>query len=310
MASGMRDKASLRLVVFLSAASIVGAVGYLAGNQWGEPVEVASAAHEMASMDTGSNGGQDLPGGLLNTNDGYTFDLDQREVPAAARTAISFAIRDASGKPALAFDQTHERDLHLIVARRDLATFEHLHPTIDSAGVWHTVLDTRLPGSYRLYADFAAAGHDPVTLGADLQVAGTFSPIPLGNASTTDAVDGYQVALSGELAPGRESLLSFTISQDGVLVDDLDEYLGAAGHLVALRDSDLAYLHVHPIETGSGQRGPRITFAVVAPPGAERYVLNLQFEHRGQVHTARFVVDPADAAGRPASPSPTDHSAH
>ena len=33
---------------------------------------------------------------------------------------------------------------------------------------------------------------------------------------------------------------------DGEPVTDLQPYLGAYGHLVALRDGDLAYLHVHP----------------------------------------------------------------
>lgn len=32
----------------------------------------------------------------------------------------------------------------------------------------------------------------------------------------------------------------------GVPVTDLQEYLAAYGHLVALRQGDLAYLHVHP----------------------------------------------------------------
>lgn len=310
MAPGVRDKAPFRLAAFVVVASMVGSGGYLIGSQWGEPVEVTSAGHDMAGMAAVADEGRELPGGLLNTNAGYTFDLDQREVPTASTTAISFAIRDADGKPVRDYDPTHERDLHLIVARRDLATFEHLHPTIDSAGVWHAVLDTRMSGSYRLFADFAAAGHDPVTLGADLQVAGAFSPIPLGSATTTDSVDGYEVALSGDLTPGGESRLSFTISRDGIPVDDLDEYLGAAGHLVALRDRDLAYLHVHPVEAESADRGPRVDFAVVAPPGSERYVLNLQFRHRGQVHTARFVVDPAVAGGEPASPPATDYSAH
>ena len=59
-----------------------------------------------------------------------------------------------------------------------------------------------------------------------------------------------------------------------------EPYLGAGGHLVALREGDLAFLHVHP--TGDGP-----DFEVEFPtPG--RYRLFLQFKHEGRVHTAAF----------------------
>ena len=49
-----------------------------------------------------------------------------------------------------------------------------------------------------------------------------------------------------EVVAGEESTLEFTVRRDGRVIDDLSDYLGAKGHLVALRDGDLAYLHVHP----------------------------------------------------------------
>ena len=44
---------------------------------------------------------------------------------------------------------------------------------------------------------------------------------------------------------------------------DLQPYLGAYGHLVALRDGDLAYLHVHPGEHGDGRA--RVGFDAEVP---------------------------------------------
>ena len=41
-------------------------------------------------------------------------------------------------------------------------------------------------------------------------------------------------------------MLTLTVTKDGQPVTDLQPYLGAYGHLVALRAGDLAYLHVHP----------------------------------------------------------------
>jgi Cu+-exporting ATPase len=59
-------------------------------------------------------------------------------------------------------------------------------------------------------------------------------------------VDGYTVTLSGSPKANEASMLMLSVSRGGKPVTDLQPYLGAYGHLVALRTSDLAYLHLHP----------------------------------------------------------------
>jgi hypothetical protein len=81
--------------------------------------------------------------------------------------------------------------------------------------------------------------------------------------------------------------LTFTVTRAGRPVTDLQPYLEARGHLVALRAGDLAYLHVHPME--SRERG-RIAFAAHYP-SAGRYRLFLQFKAAGRVHTAALTQD-------------------
>ena len=70
---------------------------------------------------------------------------------------------------------------------------------------------------------------------------------------------------------------------DTAPVTNLQPYLGASGHLVVLRRSDLAYLHVHP-EDGAGLR-----FGVEVP-SAGTYRLFLDFQHDGVVRTAAFTA--------------------
>jgi len=105
-------------------------------------------------------------------------------------------------------------------------------------------------------------------------------------------VAGYEVRLTGGLTPGRSTELTLAVSKDGEPVTDLEPYLEAYGHLVALRQGDLAYLHVHPDgEPGDGETrpGPGITFFAEAPSSGA-YRLYLDFKHDGKVRTAEFTV--------------------
>ena len=75
-------------------------------------------------------------------------------------------------------------------------------------------------------------------------------------------------------------------------------YLGAYGHLVALRAGDLAYLHVHPEGApgdGATEPGPEVVFFAEVP-SPDRYHLYLDFKHDGVVRTAAFTVT-GSAAG-------------
>ena len=263
-----------------------------------------------------------LPGGLMVSQDGYSLDLAQRQLPAAADTRLRFRLLGPDGSPVTRYTTAHGKDLHLIAVRRDLTDFQHVHPQLDAGGVWTVPVDLSDPGVYRVFADFTPAdGDDNLTLVADLSVAGHYQPKLLPAAATTAEVDGYTVTLAGTLEPGRESPLALAVSKDGKPVTDLQPYLEAYGHLVALRDGDLAYLHVHPAGSpgdGTTKPGPGILFYATAPSAGD-YRLFLDFRHGDRVHTAEFTVtaggstastEPTgqDRTDDPASPTPTEDS--
>jgi hypothetical protein len=177
-------------------------------------------------------------------------------------------------------------------------------------GVWSVRLRLDAPGAYRAFADFAPTGADGLTLGADLLVAGDHKPAPLPEVARTAEVDGYQVSLDGDLVPGQAAKLTLSVSKDGEPVRDLQPYLGAYGHLVALRAGDLAYLHVHPED--SGKAGPEITFYAEVPSTGD-YRLFLDFKHDGKVRTAAFTAragagQPKPTAEPDTGPSHDDHT--
>jgi len=229
----------------------------------------------------------------LVSQDGYTFDLATASLPAGPAAPVAFRILGPDGSAATAFDESHDQDLHLIAVRRDLTGFQHVHPAQAADGTWTTTL-ALTPGTWRLFADFVpSADGENRTLGADLAVPGQYDPAPLPPESRTAEVDGYTVTLDGDLVPGEESELTLTVARSGRPVTDLQPYLAAYGHLVVLRDGDLAYLHVHPSgEPGDGatEPGPAITFFSTAP-SAGAYRLYLDFKHGDVVHTAAFTVE-------------------
>ena len=181
------------------------------------------------------------------------------------------------------FEVEHTKRMHLIVVRHDLTGFQHLHPVMAADGTWSVPLRVADAGSYRVFADFSR-NDKPQTLATDLRVDGSanLQPLPApAQAATSDG--GYAVRLdSGAAHAGDEARLRFTITKDGRPVRT-EPYLGAGGHLVALRDGDLAFLHVHP-------SGNSTEFDATFPTTGA-YRLFLQFQVDGAVQTVAFTED-------------------
>ncbi|MGW6919415.1 hypothetical protein ACWGB8_37215 [Kitasatospora sp. NPDC054939] len=310
---------ALRITAFTAGlATAFGAaygIGHAAG---GDPAPRPAAAHTghqgaaapAATSAPAAPTAEHLPGGLQISERGYTLSLDNAHVTAGAPADLRFRILGPDGTPLTAYRPAHEKDLHLIVAPRDLSTFQHLHPARAADGTWSTPVALPAAGEYRVFADFTPLGAGQgLTLGADLHAAGDLRPAPLPATGRTATVDGYTVTLGGDLTPGRAGRLTLTVSKDGRPVTDLQPYLGAYGHLVALRAGDLAYLHVHPDTTTPG---PEIAFTTTAPSPGD-YRLFLDFRHGDTVRTVAFTLPaagtpqtaPAPAASAPTTPAAT-----
>ncbi len=305
-------------VAFGAAFGLAGViVPASAVSDWTKGAEMnGHGAHEASAA--GSAEGATAPAddlkGLSLGLDGYA--LSPVEAPASVGEPgeLAFRIDDADGIPVTAYATAHEKQLHLIVVRSDGSQYRHVHPVLDeSTGSWSLPWEWTDAGTYRVFADFTPAGADApsLTLARTVEVAGEFTPI-VPPPTRIAEVDGFTVSVDGALTAGTASDLTFTVSRDGRPVTALQPYLGAFGHLVALRDGDLAYLHVHAAgdEPEPGETsGPEIAFAAAAPT-AGRYLLYLDFQVDGAVHTAEFVLDAAVAEGATESDGDSHDDAH
>jgi hypothetical protein len=298
-------KAWQKLAGFILGLAVVFAVAIGAGKAVGPDRGVAeqSRAHDGMQATEQDAASAELPGGLMSTQDGYTLELAESQIVTGKNVPLRFRITDSSGAPVTQYVDSHEKQLHLIVVRRDMVGFQHVHPVLDANGTWSVPVDLSRAGDYRVFADFVPAGGKALTLGADVHVAGRYDPQPLPAAASTTTVDGYTVTLSGSPKANEASMLTLAVSRDGKPVTDLQPYLGAYGHLVALRTSDLAYLHGHPMgEPGDGTTpaGPESGFHTTVPSNGT-YRLFLDFRHNGVVRTAEFTV--SVGAGGPVKPA-------
>ncbi|MFF4867672.1 hypothetical protein [Streptomyces sp. NPDC000961] len=287
-----------KITAFAAALAATFGTAYGVGTAVGPAKAPAEAPAEVPAEVPAADGHPDhgeeevpaasAPGGLQVSEGGYTLALeDPTPASGPGRTVLRFSIEDAAGKKVTAFTPEHGKELHFVVASRDLTVFRHLHPAKAADGTWTAETDLPAAGPYKAFADFkpAAPVARSLTLGADVSVPGEYAPKPVP-AAPAATVDGYQVRLGGTLDPGKPGELRFTVSRGGKPVTDLEPHLGAYGHLVALREGDLAYLHVHPNEGGPG---PDVSFTATAP-SAGTYRLFLDFRHGDEVRTVAFTV--------------------
>ena len=222
-------------------------------------------------------------------------------------TRVVVTVRDEeTGQPVADLVRTHQVWMHLIITRADLQSFAHIHPEPTGRPGEYAV-DAVFPtdGSYLLHTEFRRQGEmtdvldrQEVAIGARSEPVST-DPAP---SSREQTLAGVRVELSGDAKVGAGSNFTFrfTDAVTGRPVSSLQPYLGAAGHVVAMRADGSTFGHHHaevedergrPVFALPGQEfGPELNLhAEFDEPGA--YRLWAQFElSDGTVITAPFTV--------------------
>ena len=300
----MLESTSSRLAAFAATLACLGAGAAVVGAAsdatppFQDCLKVAAAdaglgTEAMSDEDEGGGHGGEPMIEAVPGSDGRRSDLAGIELRpeaggfrAGSSATWRFRVVDCDGEDVRDFEPEQDKLLHLLVVRSDFTGYQHLHPTRNADGTWSTTIATPTAGRYRAIADFVIDGRKYV-VGTTLVVPGRAADTPLPAPSLTGSAGGFDVELQrpAVLEAGEEAQMTFRVTRRGRPVRDLEPYLGAYGHLVALHAPDLAYSHVHP--DGEDREGGAITFDVeLDEPGT--YRLFLQFQIRGRVHTVAF----------------------
>jgi hypothetical protein len=237
---------------------------------------------------------------------------------------LTVKILNSDGKtPVTVFDEVHTKLLHFILVTQDLTQFLHVHPDYQSEGVF-VLKDLILPevANYVTYADFTPTGEHQQYVRNTLSVSGASDKQADLVASPREAVVGalkMSLVDPETLMAGAETALKFHVSdaKTGADISNLDEYLGATGHLVIINQANETYIHTHPtghdMEGMSGmsgmnmvtatpemagmampmQYGPDLEF-MTEFPSADLWAVWLQVQYQGEIYTFPFVVDVAE----------------
>jgi hypothetical protein len=244
-----------------------------------------STLDAMAGMDHSGGMAMDPVAGDGTTDSAAGYTLHPTTSPTQTGTqTFAFTVNGPDGAPIKDAVVEQTKKLHLIVVRSDLTGYQHLHPDLGPDGTWTVSANFATGGRWRAIADLTPTAGTRVVLGTDISIQGTAVERPVPPPALTTSVDGYGVALDGELTT-TERPLRFAITKVGKPATDVTEYLGAGGHLVALNSATLAYTHLHP----NGGPAPTLSFDADAP-AAGQYRLFLQFATGDTVHTAEFTV--------------------
>ncbi|MES2460127.1 MAG: cupredoxin domain-containing protein [Armatimonadota bacterium] len=246
--------------------------------------------------------------------------------PALAGTPTTLNIRivnEGTKKTVRDFELTHEKKMHFLMVSEDMAWFSHEHPNLGKDGVFRLRTTFPRPGRYHLYADATPSDGDNQILPMTFTVGGTGAPIiaasstrPLTPDTTlTRRIGDISISVAVQpkvLRQEKSAILTYTLRDaKGRPIRDMEPYLGAMGHLMAIRQDGEEVVHTHAlhavapgtkkIEEGgltltsamSTASGPTFSFKI-ALPTAGIYKIWAQFQRRGQVITVPFTFRVAD----------------
>jgi hypothetical protein len=238
-----------------------------------------SDGHDHSAMTAGL--------GTSPTADGFTLNVATFDNTVTGEQQLGFVITGEADTTVTEFEAHHEKKMHMVIVKHDLTGYQHLHPEMAEDGSWRVPVAFGTEGFFHVVVDFVSGGK-AVVLGTDLQVgSGPMVMAELDEESRTAVSGPYQAVLIGDTAHEAAAPLKVEFTKNGAPVEQVNPYLGANAHMVAISPSNLGYTHMHP---NDGFPGGVMTFTAPAM-GHGFYKLFLQADFDGEIRLFEFVIE-------------------
>ena len=211
-------------------------------------------------------------------NKGLSVEMFVGDVRLDQPTTMRFFVNLKPGDfPVDDLQVEHEKLIHIIGVRDDLKEFFHIHPLKISPGMWAVDYVFTNGGTYKIWSDIKyrmtsySFAHPKLTVPG---AAGEMKIDPVENDRAT--CGGYELDFkhSDPLSATKTNRLEFSIRDGAGNLVSTENFLGAAMHLVVVKDDLSVFLHGHP-----DNHGPIATNVVFSQlfPQAGTYKMFAQF---------------------------------
>lgn len=169
------------------------------------------------------------------------------------------SLKDAQNGEPLSEDKlqtTHTRKLHLFVVDKTLRDYQHVHPVeTEQAGVYAFAFTPHTNQPYSLWGEFTRIGQDaPERIHLDvphepsISIMAGFTPSKTAQAGNIKAEwieSSKQPLQQGQAAEVQVRLTDLA----GNPITQLDNVMGAKGHMAGFSADGKHFIHAHPMET-------------------------------------------------------------
>jgi Cu+-exporting ATPase len=238
-----------------------------------------SSASEMNTLPVTTNGdGQSMDAEHAMVMERGIKNLRVQEEKGQSSSEIAFSVREGD---AIFTDYgiSHTQKMHFIIVRDDLHYFSHLHPTMDSQGIWHVDFKPEVGGTYWLFADFVDSQNGSYYPRFEKSFSGDKGQYGLVKDFTTaKTIGGYLITMKPSLS-GNTATFTYNVTDANGNPVQFEDYLEAKGHSILLTpNGDFVHAHTETIP-------PVFTTDIVR---GSFYRMYTQFQIGGKVITIPF----------------------
>ena len=218
-----------------------------------------------------------------------------RVLKAGENTELHMRVEDPlNGKEVTDYTVMHEKLYHFFVVSQDTTFFNHVHPVKQPDGSFILNETFPKPGLYRILSDFYPTAATPQLIASTVMVPGEGFKVEVPqlkpDMAPQDSTNLHVELVTDPPEPlaGFKTMMFFKLTPD----KDIEMYIGAWGHMLAVSSDEIDMIHTHPAFPASDQDEgayKQIQFNMIFPRGGI-YRVWVQFQRAGVVNTVAFNV--------------------